>query len=153
MWVPHYFGLADSETLITHKRVWNSWYYIFHSFIWWLLFFYFPLMTQIQPLITDWHQQILLLWVNNIMLHLSQWYVCLLLPTFSHPLQLVWCAPYYYMLANWCALIVHINKCLSFCTPWWSCLLITSGEAWWCYIILQLLWVSCNYIMSSSESN
>lgn len=138
--------------LVTHQRVWKSWYYIFHSFIWWLLIFNFPLTTQSQLLITDWHQQILLLWVNNIMLHLFQWYVCLLVPTCSHPLQLVWCVPYYYMLAKWYAPIVHINKCLSFCTPRWWCLVITSGEACWGYIILRLLWVSCNYIMPSSET-
>lgn len=81
-------------------------YYIFHSFIWWLLIFNFPLMTLSQLLIIDWHRKMLLLWVINIVLYLFQWYICSL----PHSPQFVLCVLYYYMLENWYAPIVHINK-------------------------------------------
>jgi hypothetical protein len=81
-------------------------YYIFHSFIWWLLIFNFPLMTLSQLLIIDWHRKMLLLWVINIMLYLFQWYIC----SHPHSPQFVLCVLYYYMLEDWYAPVVHINK-------------------------------------------
>lgn len=98
-------------------------YYIFHSFIWWLLIFNFPLMTLSQLLIIDWHRKMLLLWVINIVLYLFQWYICSL----PHSPQFVLCVLYSYMLEDWYAPTVHINKLFVSV----HCAIIILSDNWW----------------------
>jgi hypothetical protein len=103
--IPHCPTRPDSIQSPWKLQIIN-WYYIFHSFIWWLLIFNFPLMTLSQLLIIDWHRQILLVWVINIVFYLFQWYIC----SFPHSPQFVLCVLYYYILEDWYAPVVHINR-------------------------------------------